>query len=45
MLTKCYQQKSDKQMNKTKNFFCAKCDYTTSKKSDWLKHIDRKSVV
>ena len=42
MLTKCYQSKPDKQINKTKNFFCAKCDYTTSKKSDYLKHIKTK---
>ena len=34
--------KNNKQTNKTKNFFCVKCDYTTSKKSDYLKHMKTK---
>ena len=34
--------KNNKQINKTKNFYCAKCDYTTSKKSDYLKHMKTK---
>ena len=26
----------------TDRFYCDKCDYTTSKKSSWLKHLETK---
>ena len=45
MLTKCYQQKSEKKtggMSKNRSYFCNICDYNTCKKSDWLKHLKTK---